>query len=61
MRVRFHIPEADPAESDARLTVRYAPARRPRLRHLRWYVLVSVLSLLAGALVLGSLGGVLCR
>lgn len=60
MKVRFHAPEAAPEQREAYLRVHYAPARRPRLRHGGWYVLVAVLGLLVGLVALSAFAGAWC-
>lgn len=60
MKVRFHAPESEPEECEAFLRVHYAPARRPRMRHVRWYVLAAVLVALAGVGALSAFAGAWC-
>lgn len=58
MKVRFQAQNVPDGEDC--LQVRYAPARRPRFRHVQWYLLMGGLSLALGLVVLGVVGGAWC-
>lgn len=61
MRVRFDIPEAPAAEREDGMTVRYAPATRPRRRLGARHLLIAVLLVLLVAIVLAAVGASICR
>lgn len=58
MKVRFEAQKVPDGEDG--LQVHYAPARRPMLRHGKWYLLLGGLSLLLGLVVLEMAGRVWC-